>query len=77
MRAALGSGGASPWRKAAGLAGMSLTIGKSILDDKSRKKDPLELSRKRLVKENALRVDSLETEVQAQVTEAVERALAS
>lgn len=77
MRSVLETGGGSPWSKAAGLTNLSVTIGRSVLDDRTRKKDPLVLSRSHLESDNAPRLESLESEVQAQVDGAVERALAS
>jgi len=76
-RGALGSGGAPPLQRAAGLGAMTATIGRSVIDDKFRRRDPVARARKQLAKQDPARLNSLEEGIRSEVDTAVERTLAS
>lgn len=76
-RSAVDSGGDSPVRRAAGLGSMTMTIARSVFDDKARRRDPIARSRATLAKQNKVRLHELEEEIHSEVSSVVERALAT
>lgn len=77
MRSATATKGSSPAQRMSGLGSMSVTIGRSVLNDRARRRDPVGRSRKQLDRKDSKRLTELETEIRKEIEQAVQEATAT